>query len=66
MTALLIVTLALWATGFVLLPRLRRCRRESGTGQPGDLSLIIPARNEAHNLPTLLRSLASQPVYRKR
>jgi 4,4'-diaponeurosporenoate glycosyltransferase len=24
---------------------------------PGDVSIIVPARNEAHNLPTLLRSL---------
>jgi 4,4'-diaponeurosporenoate glycosyltransferase len=59
---LLAITLALWSSGFLLLARLRR---RGGHGLPGDstaVSVIIPARNEEHNLPTLLRSLASQPV----
>ena len=63
MTALLIVTLGLWSAGWLLLRRMKKC----GDGMAGDistdqLSIIIPARNEAHNLPTLLRSLALQPV----
>jgi len=59
---LLVITLALWSAGFVLLGRLRRC---GGAGKPGlspPVSVIIPARNEEHNLPTLLRSLGSQSV----
>lgn len=61
-SAILAVTLALWAMGFLLLPRLRR-----GGGNPEShpelpVSVIIPARNEEHNLPTLLRSIASQSV----
>ncbi|HNQ87498.1 MAG TPA: glycosyltransferase family 2 protein [Verrucomicrobiota bacterium] len=55
-------TVGLWAVGFVLLARLRR--RGSGAGGAGgdaaSVSVIIPARNEERNLPTLLRSLAAQ------
>ena len=59
---LLTITLALWAAGLLVLGRVRRC----GLGDVGKsisaarLSIIIPARNEEHNLPTLLRSLAAQ------
>lgn len=62
MLILLFVTLGLWAAGFFLLPRLRPC---AGTGTPAmtpSLSIVIPARNEEHNLPTLLGSLAKQSV----
>lgn len=60
---LLLVALALWLTGFLLLGRLRACSRSSPTvAAPPALSIIIPARNEAHNLPALLHSLTSQPV----
>ncbi len=62
MLILLLVTLLLWLAGFLLLDRLRPCVE---TGAPGSLpavSIIIPARNEEHNLATLLRSLATQPV----
>jgi len=57
------ITLGLWTAGWLLLGRVRRCG-------PGDAdtsisaarpSVIIPARNEELNLPTLLRSLAAQP-----
>ena len=58
----LLVTLALWAAGFLLLGRLRPCVGLGAGGQPPTLSVLIPARNEAHNLPTLLRSLAAQSV----
>jgi len=56
------VTLALWCAGWVVLARMRSCKRESGTrSTPTEgLSVIIPARNERSNLPTLLRSLATQ------
>jgi len=62
MLILLIAALALWALGFLLLPRLRRCAGGRTAGPWPAVSVIIPARNEEHNLPTLLRSLAAQPV----
>jgi 4,4'-diaponeurosporenoate glycosyltransferase len=54
--------LALWAVGFLLRRRLHRCGAASAPELSAQVSVIIPARNEEHNLPTLLRSLASQPV----
>ncbi|MCX6929525.1 MAG: glycosyltransferase [Verrucomicrobia bacterium] len=62
MLILLLVALALWSAGFLLLGRLRPCARAGATGSPLSVSVIIPARNEEHNLPTLVRSLASQAV----
>ena len=62
MLILLLVALALWSAGFLLLGRLRPCARASAAGPLPSVSIIIPARNEEHNLPTLLRSLAAQPV----
>jgi 4,4'-diaponeurosporenoate glycosyltransferase len=58
-----VVTLALWASGFLLVGRLR-VRRGGIVSSAAfrSLSIIIPARNEAHNLPVLLRSLAAQPI----
>ena len=61
-SAILAVTLGLWAAGFVLLPRLRRCRGGGASTRATSVSVIIPARNEAHNLPKLLGSLAEQSV----
>jgi 4,4'-diaponeurosporenoate glycosyltransferase len=62
-TIILLVTLALWAAGFLLLGRLlRRCGGQGSPGTAATVSIIIPARNEEPNLPTLLRSIASQPV----
>lgn len=61
-TILLLITLAFWAVGFFLLPRLQRCARSAGSRPALAVSVVIPARNEEHNLPTLLRSLASQSV----
>ena len=62
MLILLLVTLALWAAGFRLRDRLRPCAVVKAHDSQPTLSVIIPARNEAHNLPMLLRSLASQPL----
>ena len=59
---LLLVTLALWAVGFFLLPRLQRCRQATDATCPDAVSMIIPARNEEQNLSTLLRSVQSQSV----
>jgi 4,4'-diaponeurosporenoate glycosyltransferase len=57
-----VTTLVLWAAGFLLLGRLRACARSGAPHPAPSVSIIIPARNEEHNLPTLLRSLASQSV----
>jgi len=61
---LLTITLALWTAGWIVLGRVRRCelgevRKSISASQ---LSIIIPARNEEQNLPTLLRSLAAQAI----
>ena len=56
---LLAAALGLWAVGFLLVRRLRGCAINDGTPS-GAVSVVIPARNEAHNLPTLLQSLAAQ------
>lgn len=62
MLILLIVTLLLWFAGFLLLSHLRPCAHVNMPRPLRSASVIIPARNEEHNLPTLLRSLASQPL----
>jgi 4,4'-diaponeurosporenoate glycosyltransferase len=61
---LLAVTIALWSAGWIVLGRVRPCGRgESDQSvRAGQLSIIIPARNEEQNLPTLLRSLAAQAI----
>jgi 4,4'-diaponeurosporenoate glycosyltransferase len=59
---LLCVTFVLWATGFFLWPRLRGGKPDPTRAAPSAVCVIIPARNEEHNLPRLLGSLASQPV----
>lgn len=61
---LLTITLAFWAAGWLVLGRIHRCGQgESGLPASAEkLSIIIPARNEEHNLPTLLGSLAAQAV----
>jgi 4,4'-diaponeurosporenoate glycosyltransferase len=61
---LLTITLALWAAGWIVLGRVRRCglgdvRKSISASR---LSIIIPARNEEQNLPWLLRSLAAQAI----
>lgn len=61
-SSILLVTLALWAAGFLLLPRLRHCGGNSCPPRALPVSVIIPARNEEHNLPKLLQSLGAQSV----
>ncbi|MCL4176154.1 MAG: glycosyltransferase [Verrucomicrobia bacterium] len=61
-TILLIVTLLLWAAGFLLLARLGRGPASDSPRPPRSVSIVIPARNEAHNLPALLQSLKAQSV----
>jgi len=61
---LLMIAIALWAAGWVVLGRVKLC----GSDDPGktisaaQLSIIIPARNEEQNLPALLRSLGAQAI----
>ena len=62
MLILLLLTLALWSAGFLLQGRLRPCVGASAASPAPTVSIIVPARNEEHNLPTLLRSIASQPL----
>ncbi len=57
-----LVMFLLWGVGFVMLPRLRKCAGSPAPLKSPALSVVIPARNEAHNLPKLLRSLAAQSV----
>lgn len=58
------ITLVLWCAGWLVLGRMKRCRRSAQpiAASGATLSIIIPARNEEKNLPTLLRSLAAQSV----
>jgi len=58
----LFIAVSLWAAGFLILPRLRRRCACAPAESATDVSIIIPARNEAHNLPVLLNSLISQPT----
>lgn len=60
---LLILLAAGWVVCWRLAARLR-WHAASGTSQvdPAEVSIIIPARNEAHNLPKLLGALSDQPV----
>jgi 4,4'-diaponeurosporenoate glycosyltransferase len=63
MTALFIVTLALWSAGWLLLRRMKTLGgRPIQKTSADQLSIIIPSRNEEHNLPALLRSITSQSV----
>ena len=61
---LLSVTLALWFAGWIVLGRVWRCGgHEANQFVSGEsLSIIIPARNEEQNLPTLLHSITTQPI----
>jgi 4,4'-diaponeurosporenoate glycosyltransferase len=62
---LAIATLVCWLAGFAVLWRMPSCGN-SRTPGPCNFAIIIPARNEAANLPALLQSLAQQstrPAY---
>ena len=53
------IILALWSLGFVLLWRVPVCPRGSVKNTPLKISLIIPARNEEHNIKRLLDSIST-------
>lgn len=61
MPVALAIALILWALGWLLGRSLREPQSPPSAGSPVErLSLIIPARNEAHNLPRLLDSIFAQ------
>lgn len=62
MLILLIATLLLSSAGVILARRLGPPLGPPAKLPQVSVTVIIPARNEAHNLPTLLRSLALQTV----
>jgi 4,4'-diaponeurosporenoate glycosyltransferase len=62
MLIFLAATVVLWVAGFLLLPRLRPCRDDHRPPRDEKVSIIIPARDEAHNLPNLLASLSTQSI----
>jgi 4,4'-diaponeurosporenoate glycosyltransferase len=55
-----VLFLAVWLLGFFALWRIPACRRTTVAAPP--VSIVIPARNEAHNLPLLLESLRRQSL----
>ena len=60
---LLAVTLALWLAGWIVLGRVKKCGGGKYQSVSADqISIIIPARNEEQNLPTLLCSINSQSI----
>jgi 4,4'-diaponeurosporenoate glycosyltransferase len=59
---MIFVFMALWTTGWILAARFRSPGIPPGPCNPMDTSIIIPARNEARNLPRLLQSIAAQTV----
>lgn len=59
---MMVVFVVLWLAGWILAARFRRPAMDGGAQVADNLSVIIPARNEAHNLPKLLQSITSQPV----
>lgn len=53
---------AAMAVGWVVFARILPQPANANQRPPGHMSIIIPARNEVHNLPRLLQSIASQSV----
>ncbi len=64
MYVLIPILLALWTLGWWLRPRLNAPTfDEAGEADPGKVSMIVPARNEAKNLPRLIHSIRAQRVW---
>lgn len=62
MLTLWLITLALGGVGFLLRTHVRSLVPPGACTSSPRVSVIIPARNEEHNLPTLLRSLRAQRI----
>lgn len=61
MAAVWVALAVVWLLGFFLLWRIPACGRPAASPPP-PVSVLIPARNEAHNLPRLLQSLQGQSL----
>jgi 4,4'-diaponeurosporenoate glycosyltransferase len=63
MSILILLSLSFWFPGFAVFWKVPLCRRSKRRreGHP-KVTVIIPARNEEHNLPKLLKSLNYQSV----
>ena len=59
-TVLLVLSGLCWLAGWMILFRVPRCRAGRGRTGVERVSVIVPARNEADNLPALLASLTAQ------
>ena len=59
-TAAITVVVVGWLAGAVLLWRVRTPRATTVSGLAASVSVVVPARNEEHNLPRLLASLQAQ------
>lgn len=62
MFGLFIITLVSSLSGYAILPRVALVKQAKYNKSLPQLSIIIPARNEAHNLPKLLTSLQNQTI----
>jgi len=51
------LVLAAWILGWILLWRVRRIPRTAAPADPGAVTVVVPARNEARRLPRLLEAL---------
>lgn len=62
MTFSLLVTVAGWLAGWILLGRIRGCHTTFLQNRADEISIIIPARDEEQNLGVLLQSIAEQSL----
>ena len=64
MIILIPILLVLWTLGWWLRPRLNAPTHDGTSGvDPTKVSIIVPARNEAKNLPRLIHSIRAQRVW---
>ncbi len=59
MNVIIGIVFCLWLAGFLFFFRIPPCRKDDGGGGESGVSVIIPARNEAASLPSLLRSISA-------
>lgn len=59
---MIFVFVALWGAGWLLAYFWRRPKTATAMPSAEKISIIIPARNEAHNIPKLLKSIRAQSI----